>query len=420
MICGKLLYAALIVVMVLFFILYRGNLSYELLIFTLILPVLLFVSTIWMKRKLKLTLLHSKEPILKGKPYQWVIEVQNPTFFSSPLAQITLEYSNSLSEKPQELTVQFPIMPHNTQRLRLSFHAVTCGMMEMQLKKLVFYDPIRLFRRNIKLSARDHIVLMPSPIVTLPVEWPPTPQPDADSSEYSKTKSGDDPSEIFDLHTYREGDLVSRIHWKLSSKLDNLMVKEYSLPLSTGCLLLADYRHTGGQPESALRIDTMLSAMSAAAAQLSDEGSRFAMTAYHPQNGFQASELFAALPDAVHWLRQIVRTAPVPLAERPLLLHAFQTFLSASHPYERILIFTPQLDDPLKELLLSLPNPERFIIFSVISAEDANACAEAFDHTMRCIPVLMEQTEPPAFLQNDSNEEPDDDAEELVEGGAEP
>ena len=43
MIRGKLLYAALIVVLVLFFVLYRGNLSFELLIFGLAFPVLLWL-----------------------------------------------------------------------------------------------------------------------------------------------------------------------------------------------------------------------------------------------------------------------------------------------------------------------------------------------------------------------------------------
>ena len=53
----------------------------------------------------------------------------------------------------------------------------------------------------------------------------------ADSDRFSTYKKGDDPSEIFDIREYADGDKIQRIHWKLSSKTGDLMVKEGSLPL---------------------------------------------------------------------------------------------------------------------------------------------------------------------------------------------
>ena len=417
MIRAKLLYAVLIVVMVFFFVLYRGNLSFELLIFTILFPVILWLVLFRLRRAVKISLYHSKEPILKGQIYQWIVQVQNSSLLSSAHAQVTVEYRNSLNDTPTELTLELPVLPHNTQRLRLSFHAVTCGMMQIQVKKFVIYDPIRLFRRTIRLSLQDNIVIMPAPTVLLPEEWPPVPQPDADSNEYSKTSAGDDPSEIFDLHAYRDGDLISRIHWKLSSKLDSLMVKEYSLPLSAGCLLLTDYRQTDVQPDSALRIDAMFSAVSAAAAQLSEQNSPFAMTSYHPENGLQVSEMFSSLPDAAQWLRYLVRQQPVPRSGRPELLQAISSFLSESHRYERVMIFTPFLDDPMTELLLTLPNPERFTVFAVVSARDSEDSTQP-DGMIRWIPVMMQEPEHPVYEPMREEDAPDFDLEELVEGGA--
>lgn len=420
MIRAKLLYAALIVVMVFFFVLYRGNLSFELLIFTLALPVVIWLMLLRLRSALKIALYHSKEQILKGQIYQWIVQVQNSSLLSSAHAQVTVEYRNSLTGKPTELTLELPVLPHNTQRLRLSFHAVTCGMMQIRVKSFVLYDPLRLFHRTIKLALHDTIVIMPAPTALLPEEWPPVPQPDADSTEYSKNKAGDDPSEIFDLHNYRDGDLVSRIHWKLSSKLDTLMVKEYSLPLSAGCLLLTDYRQTHGQPDSALRIDAMFSAVSAAAAQLSEQNSAFAMTSYHPAHGLQVSDMFSELSDAAQWLRFLVKQQPVKPEERPALMQAIGDFLSGQHPYERILIFTPLLDDALTELLLSLPNPERFTVFAVLAPKDSESAGETLSGTLHWIPVLMQEPVHPVYHPMREEDVPDFDQEELVEGGAEP
>lgn len=419
MIHAKLLYAALLVVLSLFFVLYRGNLSLELLIFGLALPVILWLMLLRLRFALKISLFHSKEPILKGQIYQWSIQVKNRSFLSTAHARVTVEYRNSLIDQPTELTLELPVLAHNTQRLRLAFHAVTCGMMQIRVKKFVIYDPLRLFRRTIRLSLQDTIEIMPTATALLPEEWPPVPQPDADSTEYSKTKAGDDPSEIFDLHTYREGDLVSRIHWKLSSKLDALMVKEYSLPMSAGCLLLIDYRHIGQDIESALRIDAMFSAVSAAAAQLAEQNSAFAMTAYHPAHGIRTSDMISTLSDGAQWLRHLIQKIPVMPEERAAFFQAISDFLTEAHPYERILIFTPQLDDALTALLLSLPNAERFTVFAVVSPEDSDAALNS-DDTLRCIPILMQEPVHPVYHRMREEDEPDFDREELVEGGTAP
>ena len=70
------------------------------------------------------------------------------------------------------------------------------------------------------------MLILPDNKVQVPEEWPPVPHPDSDSPEFSKVKSGDDPSEIFDLHPYREGDAVNLIHWKLTEKMDKALACE--------------------------------------------------------------------------------------------------------------------------------------------------------------------------------------------------
>lgn len=37
---------------------------------------------------------------------------------------------------------------------------------------------------------------------------------------------GDDPGETYDIREYRSGDSIRQIHWKLSGKLDDIMIRE--------------------------------------------------------------------------------------------------------------------------------------------------------------------------------------------------
>ena len=55
-----------------------------------------------------------------------------------------------------------------------------------------------------------------------------------------QNRKGNDPSEIFDLRDYAPGDDVRSIHWKLSGKLDKLVVKEASDPSHYQVVLMPD------------------------------------------------------------------------------------------------------------------------------------------------------------------------------------
>lgn len=65
-------------------------------------------------------------------------------------------------------------------------------------------------------------------------------QYDMESFRYSQQKKGDDPSDTFGVKLYVPGDNVKAIHWKLSGKTDELMVKEFGLPVDSQILILAD------------------------------------------------------------------------------------------------------------------------------------------------------------------------------------
>lgn len=61
-----------------------------------------------------------------------------------------------------------------------------------------------------------------------------------DAEEYSMSKAGFDPSETFAVREYRAGDHIHQIHWKLSEKLDGLIVRDYGLPVQNTILLLLE------------------------------------------------------------------------------------------------------------------------------------------------------------------------------------
>ncbi|MBR6106563.1 MAG: DUF58 domain-containing protein [Oscillospiraceae bacterium] len=416
MIRNKLLYAVLLAAMLLFWVLYRGKLSQEILIFVAVFPLVLLLAVIRIKHSLSASLTHGKKQARKGESYHWSLHLTNRSIFSTANATADLEYSNSLDGTVRTLRISMPIMPRNTQRIRLSFHAATCGVMHLSLKRVDFSDPLRIFHRKALLRADDSVVIMPRAIEMLPLYFEPQPRPEADSSDFSKVRPGDDPSEIFDLHAYREGDPVSRIHWKLSSKLDTLMVKEYSLPLSAECILLADFRQTGAQPESALRIDMMLSCMTTAVQALAQRDVPFRAAWYRPGYGIGVSDPFRTQEEAAGWTYSVVQSAPLPESEHAGFLTAAAELFGGAKIHDRVLIFLPHADQGITELLLSLPNPERLTVFTVYTPDEAAVLPE-HDAAYTAVPVIMDIPLLPDEDDEFNEEEPTAPAADLREEG---
>lgn len=79
---------------------------------------------------------------------------------------------------------------------------------------------------------------------------------------------GEDRSEVYQLREYRPGDDIRQIHWKLSSKLDELILKEASQPESRSLLVFWDKR-SGGTPA---QMDALAEVVSSAGMALLQSG----------------------------------------------------------------------------------------------------------------------------------------------------
>ncbi len=66
-----------------------------------------------------------------------------------------------------------------------------------------------------------------------------------EGERYSSTRPGADPSEMFGIREYRPGDPIRQIHWKLSMKTEETMLREMGAPVVDRLLLLLDIARPG-------------------------------------------------------------------------------------------------------------------------------------------------------------------------------
>lgn len=82
-----------------------------------------------------------------------------------------------------------------------------------------------------------------------------------DSDIYDDLRPGYDPSELFDVREFQNGDRLQSVHWKLSARTDELMVKENSLPKACAVAIVADLRgiKKGRQADAFMKLLVSLS-----------------------------------------------------------------------------------------------------------------------------------------------------------------
>lgn len=176
----------------------------------------------------------------KGNAIPITILLHNPTIFPVSNLKIYLSYKNAYSTQRFKKSYAVSIDSKTTSSIICNLYSGYAGNLEIALEAIRIYDYMKLFSLKKKQKKEFKVAVLPYYNQLEENDLLNNKVPLIESDYYSKTKSGDDPSEVFAIREYREGDRPQRIHWKLSRKQDQLMIKEFSDPLNCSVLLFVN------------------------------------------------------------------------------------------------------------------------------------------------------------------------------------
>ncbi|MDD6268747.1 MAG: DUF58 domain-containing protein [Oscillospiraceae bacterium] len=252
----KILYIFILLIVLLFSVLYLGDFSVLLLLILLVLPVFLWLSIIYIKLCIDISLKSNNDSLKRNNPRKIQLIVDNNGFLPVGKAVACVICSNIMTGEKAPVYLIFPIPARNTTTIEFTITIPHCGITEISLQNLIYTDYIRLFKKKIKSNSSVSVLTLPSgKVLNYKINIPYS-KSDDEGSIYSRIRSGDDPSEVYRIREYQPGDVQKRIHWKLSCRTDTVWVKEYSLPIRKKAAILIDYSFSGNY--SADVIDTVL------------------------------------------------------------------------------------------------------------------------------------------------------------------
>lgn len=292
----KLVYFLITLCSAVFYVLYKGDLSFYLLAFLLAMPVVLYAALAIGSAFLKIKVYCDSPVTERGKAAVIKINLYNRSFLPVSSCMVKIRYTVSApfeDEIPFVHTASVPLGGRASETVSLNFLPKHCGAVSVTVKSVRLRDLMGITSVRKKVGFNMRITVLPA---ILPVS--PSIESNyvysAESSVFSREKPGDDPSEIFMLREYRDGDRHNLIHWKLSGRSDNFIVRELSKPVGSRILIMADT----GSCRSAEGADRVLEAAASVSCSLAESGA--AHTFAVPLGGYSLRTSEITDPDSLY------------------------------------------------------------------------------------------------------------------------
>lgn len=213
-----------------------------------IVPLLILAVLISLRKKINCYLEESKvvcemsELGKKANVSVFLVMENQSRFFPLSKAIVFLTFKNEFSGEKGRKKIMMSVDSITRKTKECCLPIKHCGTIEVSIQKVRIYDYFGLFRFTVLKSGKTSSIAVLPPLQEVYMdESILLGEGDYDSGRYSPYKSGDDPSEVFAIRDFKEGDKLQQIHWKLSMKKSSLMVKEYSFPLAQSTTVFVDF-----------------------------------------------------------------------------------------------------------------------------------------------------------------------------------
>ena len=218
-----------------------------------------YVLNVYLSRHL--TAVFSLQAATVAKKEEIPVEVCVTNSGYLPIAGIMVEihYTNEFDGVTHKEQITGMIRGKSTAVFRLKVVAKYAGKITFRTEQIRIWDYFRLLsRKAAPCQKQQSVMVMPDFYpVTIHMEKM-SPGFHEQGNRHSTVRSGDDVSEVFDTRNFRAGDTMQRVHWKLSAKVDDLLVKEFSLPVEKTVLLFVDLFWDGAEAWTHERQDELL------------------------------------------------------------------------------------------------------------------------------------------------------------------
>lgn len=190
-----------------------------------LIPVLSLLIFMIAKNNLALYFRMLGRNVVQGQKIRIEVKTDNhvPVLLAESRIYFEIEYSNASVKEYKKLRMNTFF---DNYKASVAFNTVHSGIITVRSDKVVMYDYLMFFKKEKHFKGELQIAVFPE---LLPL---------GDKNHYDRCDGiefGDeqwlvlkgDGDEVIDFREYQNGDSINRIHWKLSVKMDEMIVKKF-------------------------------------------------------------------------------------------------------------------------------------------------------------------------------------------------
>ena len=178
----------------------------------------------------------------KDTPFAVEVALENAGLLPAPEVRVEVLCRDELTGRTEGLSGVAMLDSRGRAALRFTMDCAHCGVLSFRLGRVQVWDHLGVFAAKCRAAGGIQQVFVLPPVtggeeaLSGGQAWQPG------EGEGVSRRPGDDPGDTYDIRVFREGDAVRRIHWKLSAKTEELMVRDFGRPMERITLVLLDLR----------------------------------------------------------------------------------------------------------------------------------------------------------------------------------
>lgn len=202
----------------------------------LLIPLLSYAS-IWLTYK-KFQVSHEvdKKKIVKGDNVNYTITLYNTNSLVYCPLKLKLA-GDKLLFKDQFVSPTILLYPKSEEKVVIPLQCKYRGYYRLGVKSIIIEDYFGLFSKEFK--SIDTIQMIVYPMIK-DLTFLPTSNVDVDEISNLSEKTREEQNNIAYIREYEKGDTLNKVHWKLSAKYNEIMVKQYSGEVSNSVNIILD------------------------------------------------------------------------------------------------------------------------------------------------------------------------------------
>ncbi len=205
--------------------------------FIFFLPLVMLLYVFLAARSLAVEMRSRTTTTEKNTPYNYNFRIQNRSILAIPFLEAMISIPQSNSVRCTERLVRLSMAPMTGYTLNNTVTFRFRGTYEIGVRCFYVYDFFRLFRVRVDMEDMTTVYVMPRKLTPDDV----LAQAISDSTVRTvRSPLVVDKLEVSDIRDYQNGDPLKSIHWKLSSKSEEFVVKDYNTGTANQTVIYCD------------------------------------------------------------------------------------------------------------------------------------------------------------------------------------